>query len=84
MDARFRRHLALAGQPRAVAERLLVAYEGSSGALDPVWLSRYAATEVMRRLIGVAQLPLSASAQRCQLLERSRQVMTGNAIGDLF
>ena len=58
-----------------------------SAEVDPGWLARYAAVEVMRRLIGVAQLPLAAKkteGSRCGLLEKSRQTMTGGPIDDLF
>jgi 5-methylthioribose kinase len=80
-------HMALAGQPLEVADRFLAAYTSESAEVDPGWLARYAAVEVMRRLIGVAQLPLAVSkteGSRCGLLEKSRQTMTGGPIDDLF
>jgi 5-methylthioribose kinase len=78
-------HLALAQQPVEVAERFLRGY--SAGALDPLWLARYAAVEVMRRLIGVAQLPLAESrpaGRRARLLERSRETALGDDFRALF
>lgn len=68
-------HLALAGQPRSDATRLVEIYGSASDspALDPRWLARYAAIEVVRRLIGVAQLRIPASrGERAALLERAR------------
>ena len=54
-------HMALAGQPREIADRFLAAYGPASADLDPIWLARYAAVEMMRRLIGVAQSWLARS-----------------------
>ena len=74
-------HLALAGQPISCARRLRRRYESNGDPkLDPIWLARYASAEVMRRLIGVAQLPLpdcrsSDPGFRPALLERSTQAM---------
>ena len=80
-------HLALAGQPRTRADRLLGAYSADGNELDPIWLARYAAVEVMRRLIGVAQLPLpptDSTGHRCGLLERSKQAMIAGQVWELF
>lgn len=68
-------HLALASQPREDATELLRIYGEAGG--DPrvelPLVSRFAAIEVMRRLIGVAQLPLSGERiERANVLERSR------------
>ena len=71
-------HLALASQPRAAAQSLLAAYdEGAGGSrAGPPLIARFAAVEVMRRLIGVAQLPLAPDrVHRSRLLERSRQAL---------
>jgi 5-methylthioribose kinase len=77
-------HLALARQPVQVAERFLDAY--CAGVPDPLWLARYAAVEVMRRLIGVAQLPRLAAPDgwRARLLERSRQTALAGDFRALF
>jgi 5-methylthioribose kinase len=79
-------HLALARQPAAVAERLQKSYVGDGEArLDPKWLARFAAVEVMRRLIGVAQLPLAgAPGSRAQLLERARRAMMEGCVEALW
>ncbi len=71
-------HMALAKQNRAVVGALLDGYGQASGAsrIDGRLLARYAAVEVMRRLIGVAQLPIPASdGWRAELLIRSRSAM---------
>ena len=71
-------HLALASCPRAQAEVMVDAYERSEGAprIDAGWLARYAAIEVVRRLVGVAQLPIPKSlGARAALLERARVAM---------
>jgi len=80
-------HLALARQPLETAERLLAAYTTGHAELDPSWLARYAAVEVMRRLIGVAQLPLPTApfeGRRCRLLERSLHTMLSGQVATLF
>ncbi len=62
-------HLVLARQPPATAQRFLDAY----GACDVAATARYAAVEVLRRLIGVAQLPIAPSdGWRSALLARAR------------
>jgi 5-methylthioribose kinase len=64
-------HLVLARQPPDDARRFLDAY--GAGTCDPVMLARYAAVEVVRRLIGVAQLPLAPPpGWRRALLLRAR------------
>jgi len=61
-------HLALARQKLGDASGFLNAY---GHPLNPASVSAYAAVEVMRRLIGVAQLPLSNDRFRGDLLARS-------------
>ncbi|MEE8581813.1 MAG: phosphotransferase [Myxococcota bacterium] len=75
-------HLALARQGPALARRLLTTYAAERDpAYDPGWLARYAAAEVMRRLIGVAQLPIPPTRGfRANLLARSRRVMCDGKI----
>jgi len=71
-------HLALAGRPSNEAEHLVSLYEstGEAPRLDASWLARYAAIEVVRRLIGVAQLPLAPTrGERAALLGRAREAM---------
>ena len=76
-------HLALAARPIADAAALLDAYGRSD--LDAPLLSRYAAAEVMRRLIGVAQLPIPPGRlDRPALLRRSRAAMTNDSWTDLW
>jgi 5-methylthioribose kinase len=67
-------HLIMAGEAPAhldAVERAAAADHGDSG------LARqFAGVEIMRRLIGVAQLPLSASLERKrELLERAKQLV---------
>lgn len=71
-------HLALAGQGRSLAERFLTCYAEQGGHIEinESWLARYAAAEVVRRLLGVAQLPIPLGhGQRLPLLNRARQTM---------
>jgi 5-methylthioribose kinase len=71
-------HLALASQPRGDAVALVGAYDEGPGGnpAQSSLVASYAAVEVMRRLIGVAQLPLAGDrVDRSRLLERSRDAL---------
>jgi len=86
-------HLALARQDPGHAERLVARYRDSeaTASLDLSSVARYAAVEVMRRLIGVAQLPLPEARQpgeardpRCELLSRSRDALLTGSLAPLL
>lgn len=67
-------HLALAVTDVEAAERVVAA--GVRGGLDELLLLGFAGAEVMRRLIGVAQLPLAHGIdQKRRLLELSRSLV---------
>lgn len=72
-------HLHLARQPAALRERALDLYRASAplGGEELEHLARrFAGAEVMRRLIGVAQLPIRYGTQeRAALLETSRELV---------
>ena len=66
-------HLMLAGQPPARMAQLEAAVPRGC---DLPLIRRFAGVEIMRRLIGVAQLPLAASLEKKQrLLERSHAMV---------
>jgi 5-methylthioribose kinase len=66
-------HLTLAGQPGA---RLDQVERGVARGRDLSLMHQFAGVEIMRRLIGVAQLPLAASlAAKQRLLDRSRTLV---------
>ncbi|MBI1321017.1 MAG: phosphotransferase [Candidatus Hydrogenedens sp.] len=68
-------HFCLADRPRTDATLLLESY-GSALPLDEGWIASYAAAEVMRRLLGVAQLPIAPSCGfRAQRLHAARRAM---------
>ena len=71
-------HLHLAGQPDEICEELLARYATEAG-LEAVAAARtkqYAGVEIMRRLIGVAQLPLRCGIERKgELLAVSRDLV---------
>ena len=74
----FAAHLLLAGEPAERAERVLQLYQPPAGAkISPELACQYAGVEIMRRLIGVAQIPtLHADlAQKSALLELSRRLV---------
>ncbi len=83
-------HLALGAQPISSAQRLVRSYaQARDASLDPTRLARYAAAEVMRRLIGVAQLPLPTArpgpvGPRTALLLRSRDAMLAGDLDRLW
>lgn len=65
-------HLRLAGQPTSLGPTFLHAYRQPPG-FDPALMRRFAGAEIIRRLIGYAQLPLSADLTRkTQLLAEAR------------
>ena len=71
----FLAHLLLGLQPPAVAERFLNRYLQPTG-FDILIMLQLAGVEVMRRLIGYAQLPLDYGiAERQILLRRSRELV---------
>ncbi len=75
-------HMCLAEQEESVFTGLIRAYGGS---FDPALTVRYAAVEIMRRLLGVAQLPIPASdGMRGRLLEKSRQALLTGEIEVLW
>ena len=75
-------HLALARLPIAMARRLLMQY--GDVPLDRPLLVQYACCEVMRRLIGVAQLPLAEDTPRAELLLKSREAMLRHDLEKLW
>jgi len=82
-------HLALARQGPGPAQRLLERYDHHSDqALDPAWTARYASIEIVRRLIGVAQLPIAEGVGgprfRTQLLARAARAMRSASLEPLW
>ncbi|MGH2877311.1 MAG: phosphotransferase [Solirubrobacteraceae bacterium] len=70
-------HLQLADQPVEHAGRAIARYRRSAR-LDPRLAWRFAAVEVIRRLLGVAQLPVSFDlAAKRTLIDRAREQLTG-------
>lgn len=84
----FIAHLALARQERVLAETFLDAYLASPDApeVDPILLARYAGCEVVRRLIGVAQLPIEPTRYgfRADLLQAARATAISGRYGLLW
>lgn len=74
-------HLLLAGQSTALIRR--VAAAAASAGADTAVVAGFAGVEVMRRLIGVAQLPTLERplAAKRALLDESRRLVLGGALG---
>ena len=73
-------HFALTRQDARVVQTFL-----EPSACDPALLARYAAAEIMRRLVGVAQLPIPPSVGwRAELLEKSRLAMLTSSLEALL
>lgn len=70
-------HLLLADQPQGLRVRFYQSYvQGRTRPVREDLVARYAAVEVMRRILGVAQVPLMpAPNRRTELLELSRKAM---------
>ena len=74
----FAAHLLLAGEPPARAERMLAGYQTRAEGEVAVELARqYAGVEIMRRLIGVAQIPTLRAdlGRKTAWLESSRRLV---------
>lgn len=68
-------HLKMADQPQELIEKALQAYEVKVK-LDKELLEKYTATEVLRRILGLAQLPLTINLEkRSQLLAEAAQTL---------
>ena len=80
-------HLRISEQDFDCGKAFLEAYAGRDleSRLDMEWVARYAAVEVMRRIIGVAQLPIPPTeGLRARLLKHSRKALMGRSIEDLW
>lgn len=76
-------HLVLADQPRELCS-LLIETAGGADRSDGL-IARFAGVEVVRRLIGVAQLPLPPGrGRRATLLERARLVVLEQTLEPFF
>lgn len=80
-------HLRLAQQDFDYAKLFLAAYTGK--AMDPDFdmelTARYAAVEMMRRILGVAQLPIPPSQGfRAAVLNNSREALLGKSVEALW
>ncbi len=72
-------HLHLAGQHPALIEGVLEQY-GDSTALNKRLMNQFAGVEIMRRLMGVAQLPIPYGLERkTELLELSKTLVLENS-----
>jgi 5-methylthioribose kinase len=71
----FKAHLVLAGIARPVIDEAVSRY---TGPVDAALVNQFAGVEIMRRLIGVAQLPLERTiGQKVELLKRSKELVLG-------
>jgi len=80
-------HLRLAGRGIGEATQFLNDYRAQANELEiqERWIARYASSEIMRRLLGVAQLPIAPSIKtRRNLLADSRRAMTTETIEALW
>ncbi|MDI1324375.1 MAG: phosphotransferase [Algoriphagus sp.] len=69
-------HLQLSAQPKEIQDYALAYYLQKSG-VDQVLVKKFAAVEVLRRLIGLAQLPLSLNIQeRISLMQKASLTLT--------
>ncbi|NOT60288.1 MAG: phosphotransferase [Acidobacteria bacterium] len=65
-------HLLMTGHSQVVIDRLWQSYQPASSNWQPALVEQFAGIEIMRRLIGVAQLPLRLGlAEKTVLLEHS-------------
>lgn len=70
-------HLKMADQPQALIDKAISYYQ-SKATLDTVLQEKFTATEILRRILGLAQLPLEIDLnQRKNLLEEARAMLSG-------
>lgn len=68
-------HLKMADQPEELISKAISCY-GELSKIDDTLREKFTAVEVLRRILGLAQLPLEINLQkRKQLLEESRQII---------
>ena len=78
-------HFVLGGQGSAALRRFLDGYCDArpDWAIDSIWLARYAGAEIMRRILGVAQLPIPVAEpglrSRSRLLEIARSALVAGS-----
>ena len=80
-------HFRISEQDFDFAKAFLAAYVAPDreSRLDMDWVARYAAVEVMRRIIGVAQLPIPPTeGLRARLLKHSRKALMGRSVEELW
>ena len=80
-------HFRLAKCPLTDAQAFLNPYRGHAHGiqLEDRWIARYASIEIMRRILGVAQLPIAPSTQfRRELLMHARGAMRMEALEALW
>jgi len=78
-------HLVLARQAPQTARTFLDAYGAGTETCDPGSVACYAALEIVRRLIGVAQLPIVPTrGWRSALLSRAREAALGGSLTPLW
>lgn len=80
-------HLCMSEQDFDFAKAFLAAYAGQDreSTVDMEWIACYAAVEVMRRIIGVAQLPIPPTqGLRARLLKHSRKALMGRSLEELW
>lgn len=83
-------HLVLGRQGTAALRRFLDGYGKArpGWAVDSTWLARYAGAEIMRRILGVAQLPIpiaeSGPGKRSRFLEIAQSALTRSSLEPLF
>jgi 5-methylthioribose kinase len=70
----FLAHLILSNQPPATRRLWREAYDAPAG-FDNLLMLQLAGVEIMRRLIGYAQLPVRGLKPKCDLLELSRTLV---------
>lgn len=73
----FAAHLLLAGEPLARAQEIGRLYFAAGGEFSFEWMRKYAGVEIMRRLIGVAQIPTLRAdlTRKRELLALSRRLV---------
>lgn len=80
-------HLVLSGHERSAWDTFGNSYRAANSLeVDSALMTRFAGIEVVRRLIGVAQLPIppSSDGRRARWLERARRAVVSGSVSNLW
>ncbi|MGE0764760.1 MAG: phosphotransferase [Bacteriovoracia bacterium] len=77
-------HLILTSQPHNLISHLFTSYRASKNDFDRVLCTQFAGVEIVRRIIGVAQLPLDISIEEKEEFLKTARTMVASPAAEVF